>query len=239
MRRLYPALLMLALAQPIAAQDGPLIIDVPNANDGQRSPLFSSEATEQLGEVPAAGGPRVLDLTAPNLTPMQREMAADPMLAPVIIAPAETDGSTPTMPPLTQMRRDGATRIEMLDRCAAFESSLVTILAANEINPQLAHAHRQRFSQFTTAVIEERLAAGLSQEAAERESGDSILEVARQYMTEWENAQTRTGSYFATPLRRLDTLACARLMQGDAPLERPSLSEQLGQDDPEMFGTDE
>ena len=224
--------ILTVLATPLTAQDGPLIIDIPNANDADHAPLFGPTVAEQLNAPRPAGQARVIDLADGPTTPMQREMAADPMLAPATLPQQAPDSALTTMAPLAQLRQAGATRIEMLDRCAAFESSLVTILAANELRPQLANRHREQFSHFTTAVIAERRAAGLSDADAQQQSGNSILEVARLYMTEWENAQQRTGSYFGTPLRRLDTLACAALLEGADPVDRPSLSEQLGQDKP-------
>lgn len=215
MRNVLLALILCpALALPSMAQEGPLVIDIPNANDADHPPLFPRDLSAQMSASPAEGDALVIDVEKTS--------------APV---PATTVGAV--LPPLTQARRAGATRIEMLDRCAAFESSLATVMAADELRPQLARTHRDRFSDFTRAVVAERISAGLSLAEAEARSGESILATARLYMTEWQNAWQRTGSYLSSPLRRLDHLACVDVQEGREPVERPSLSDQLSDTAPE------
>lgn len=207
--------LALALAAlPAFAQDGPRVIDV----DGGGTTFFPADLDEQLARDDVTGEPLILDVAADadRVQPLAALMA-----------------------PLSQIAEGGATRIEMLDRCAGFESSLVTLLTGTDIQPAMAQRHRERFEEFTQIVLAEREAAGLSAEAARVEARDAILAAGRLYMEEWENARTRTGSYFSAPLRRVDQLACAALLDGGDVTDRGSLNAQLGLEDPLDFGLQE
>ena len=224
MRRLSLAAVLFALALPALAQDGPRVIDV----DGGGTTFFPSNFDDQLSAEPPRGEPLVIS--------MQPDVATD---APAPLDALTEDAIASGLPPVSAMRQAGATRIEMLDRCAAFESSLVTVIAAKDLAPQTAQRHRDRFTEFTQAVIAERRAAGLPEDEAEAASREAILTAAHLYLDTWEDAYIRTGSYLGTPLRRLDTLACAALLEGAEPVERASLNEQLGLAEPVLFGVDE
>ncbi|WP_316015261.1 hypothetical protein [Roseobacter sp. HKCCA0434] len=215
MRRLALALTVLAL--PGFAQDGPRVIDL----DGGGTTMFPQDMEEQLSEDSAQSGEPEIIAVRPQLEPDEVQ-SLDALVAPV-----------------TDVLSAGATRIQMLDRCAALESSLIAVMSGSGMNPQAARPHRARFAEITQDAVAERQSAGMEKQAAEDATAAAILPLARAYLDQWEGSRSRTGSYFSSPLRRSDQLACIAYLDGRTVADRPTLAEQIGGDDGLGIGTDQ